>query len=87
MELHAIQSFCSKAQEFLLLSSPATYLHLFPQILMRLHQERDAMKFGAPWRKDTFLKISVSIESTYGWMVSENNIREGFRITEYLLLS
>lgn len=87
MQLHAIQSFCSKAQEFLLLSSPATYLHFFPQILMRLYQERDAMKFGAAWSKDTFLKISVPIESTYGWMVSENNIREGFWITEYLLLS
>ena len=87
MELHAIQSFCSKAQEFLWLSSPAPYLHFFPQILMRLYQERDTMKFGAPWRKDTFLKISVSIESTYGWMVSENNIWEGFWIAEYLLLS
>ena len=28
------------------------------------------MNFGVPWRKGTFMKISSSIGSTYGWMVS-----------------
>lgn len=55
---------------------------------VRLYQEGILWTFGAPWRKDNFKKkFTISIESMYGQMVSENNIREGFQITENLLLS
>jgi hypothetical protein len=81
MELHAVQSSCSKkAQEFLLLPSPATHLHVFPHILMRLYQERDNMNFGIPWRKGTFTKISSSVGSTYGWMVSRTTFEKAFEL-------
>lgn len=87
MELHAVQSSCSKAQEFLLLPSPATHLHIFPYILMRQYQERDNVNFGVPWRKGTFMKISSSIGSTYGWMVSRTTFEKAFELQRIFSLA